>query len=388
LLPIYRTYQVKPKDTLASIAKAHELDVEELKAYHNERAAVQDQIQLRLPPYLKEFILPPEGFILKNGKEIWANNDEVEPEILKEPVYGKLSFAPPENDLTYGVLKTLTTGKKETTIKYKVSLRFYPEDSDGEFFVSVDKISKTYINDQEPDLIADEMALACTDVLYPLVLQLDKNRSILQIHNHKDLLKRWDKKRNNELQYFQGEVADNYFDRFEQSLQSKEYLLHKLKNDWFFVTFFNKIYTVYDNKSNIEQEINFPILPHTKEVQYTIDQLADRYLVNNRVKIKIKGECTDPRSKTELESKIYFPAVDATEEGQVEGDFKGAYFLDPRDNHIQFGYIECGLSLNEPKGMNITISETEMKQDEEHRHAKYVMEAETEKKSFWKSIFS
>ena len=67
MLPIYRTYQVKPKDTLASIAKAHELDMEELKAYHNE-GPVQDQIQLRLPPYLKEFILPPEGFILKMEK--------------------------------------------------------------------------------------------------------------------------------------------------------------------------------------------------------------------------------------------------------------------------------------------------------------------------------
>lgn len=387
---IYRTYKVKPQDTLPSIAKAYNLDLEELKAYHNERAPIQDEIRLRLPQYLKEIILPPEGFILKNGKEIWANSDEAEPEALKEEFHGKLRFAPPEKDLAYGVLKTLKKGNKETTLKYKLSLRFYPKDADNDLFVSVDKISKTFINDEEPSLMADEMAIACTDALYPILFEIDANCRLLNIHNHSEILKRWKQKRENELTYFQGEVAENYFDLFEKSIEDKDYLLHKLQSDYFFNAYFNEIYTVYDNKANLQKEIGFPLLPHTKEVAYTIDQNAERFFVNNRIKIFSRGKCTDPRSKIELESKIYFPSIEAEESDSVDGDFKSSYFLDPKDNSIQFAYLFCNLGLSESKSTAITISKINVtSNDEVARHPKTIMEREeTEKKSFWKSIFS
>ncbi|MGO3183391.1 MAG: LysM peptidoglycan-binding domain-containing protein [Aequorivita sp.] len=387
---IYRTYKVKPQDTLSSIAQAYNLDLEELKAYHNKRAPIQDEVLLRLPQYLKEIILPPEGFILKDGKEIWANKDEAEPEVLKEEFHGKLQFTAPLNDIAYGVLKTIKNGKKESTIKYKLSLRFYPKDADNDRFVSVDKISKTFINDEEPSLMADEMALACTDVLYPILFEIDSNGRLLNIHNHSEILKRWKNKRSNELQYFQGEVAENYFDLFEKSLEEKEYLFHKLQSDWFFIGYFNDIYSVYDNQTNIEKEIGFPILPHTKGVAYVIDQRAENFSVNNRIKIFLKGKCSDLRSKTELESKIYFPSIEAEEKNTVDGDFKGSYFLDPKDNSIQFAYIFCNLELSEQKSMAITISKINVTdEDEVARHPKTIMEREeTEKKTFWKSIFS
>ncbi len=386
---IYRTYQLKPQDTLASIAQEYNLDLEELKAYHNQRVPIQDEIRLRLPEYLKEIILPPEGFILKDGKETWANRNEAELEILKEEFHGKLRFTPSINDLTYGILKTINNGKKKSTITYKISLRFYPRDADGDLFVSVDKISKIFINDEEPALMADEMAIACTDVLYPILFEIDANGRLLNIHNHKEILKRWEKKRENELQYFQGEVAEKYFNLFEESLQEKEYLLHKLQSgDWFFKTYFNEIYSVYDNRTNIGKEIGFPILPNTKDVAYTIDQWAEKFSVNNRIKIFLNGKCSDLRNVIELESKIFFPSMDSEETNTVDGDFKGSYFLDPKDNSIQFAYIYCDLELSEPKSMAISISKTNVTDDEVARHPKTIMEREEkEKKSIWKSIF-
>ncbi len=387
---IYRAYKVKSQDTLASIAQEYKLDLEELKAYHNKRAPIQDEIRLRLPQYLKEIILPPEGFILRNGTEIWTNSNEAEPEVLKEEFHGKLPFTPSENNLIYGVLKTITNGTKKNTIKYKLSVRFYPKDQDGDLFVSVDKISKTFINDEEPSLMADEMAIACTDALYPVLFEIDNNARLINIHNHSEILSRWNNKRKNELQYFQGEVAENYFDLFEKSLEEKEYLFHRLQSDWFFTAYFNDIYSVYDNQTNIGKEIDFPILPNTKNVSYILDQRAEQFSVNNRIKVFLKGRCSDLRSKIELESKFYFPSIESVEVNTVGGDFKGSYFLDPKDNSIQFAYIFCNLDLNEPKSIAITISKINASADDEvARHSKIIMEREeVAKKSFWNSIFS
>jgi len=200
-------------------------------------------LQKRIPMFLREIILPPEGFIIKDGKEIWASDTTEEPSVLNEPFIGMLKPLPIEKKLSYGVLKTIKNGDKENTIKYETDLLFYPENEFGERYVSLDIVSKTFINDQEPSLIIDELAVLCNEVLYPIVLQIDKNVIPLDINNHEEILKKWKNYKETKLKNYQGETAESYIALFEQKISDKDLCLHFLKNDWFFQLYFNKIYT-------------------------------------------------------------------------------------------------------------------------------------------------
>ncbi|WP_062054652.1 LysM domain-containing protein [Aquimarina longa] len=389
---IYRTYKIKRGDTLQSIAKVNELDVEELQQYHNKRTEIyQHIITTRIPEFLQEIVLPPEGYGLRDGKEIWLDTDEPEPQTIKTRYYGKLNREIPTEDITYGVLKTIQSGTTETTIKYKISIRYYPENNKKYNYLSIDKISQTFINDKAPNLVADEMAVACTEVLYPLVLKIDTNGLLLDIQNHKAILKRWKTHKKAQLDYYKGSVSQKYVELFEQTLSDKNLLFYYLKNDWFYSIYFNNIYTSYNDHFELNNTVDFPVIPNTKSVEYTVDKQVHRFIKNDRIKIEIDGKCTDPRSKSELKNQIDFPSSIVKSSTPVKGIYRAVYFLSPQGNTIQSAYMSCNLALDTPKTASISISEID---DivETKRHPKLITgdeeETETKKKSFWKTLFS
>jgi len=355
---IYRTYKVKKRDTIFSIANNNNLDCYELIDYHNKRAENHEKIKGRLPDFLKEVILPPEGYTLKNGKEVWTLENLQEPNVLQESYFGKLRFKPYNKDLSYGVLKKIKNGVKENTIKYNVNIRFYPTDKFGMQTVSVNIInSKIFINDQEPSLVADELAVTCTEILYPIVFQLDKNANLIEIQNHKDILKRWQKQKKTKLKYYQGKTAQDYINSFEQTINDKGLCLFYLKNDWFYHLYFNEIYSVYANDLLKEDKVFFPIIPNTNPIMFNVKKSANKFIKTNKIKIDIKGACSDNRSKEELVNKIYYPAFYTKNRPSVKGNYRCMYILKPDNNTIQHAFLESSLELNSLKQISISISE-------------------------------
>jgi len=389
LKTIQRTYKVKENDTIKGVAETYGLEIQELIAYHNKRAPSHDQIRKRIPDFLREIILPTEGYILKDGKEVWANPNIEEPNNLNKPFTGKLLHQPFSKDLCYGVLKTIKSTNKEQTIKYETSVRFYPKDQDGSYYVSIDITSKTYINDKEANLIADEMALSCTEVLYPLVLKIDKNVQLIEIQNHGQILNRWEKQKKTKLKYFEGEIAKNYFQRFEETLIDESLCLHYLKNDWFLYLYFNKIYRTYFPDSKQKDEIiTFPIIPNTASVEFKVNTSAKIFNKNSRLRIDTKGICNDKRSKQELEQKQFFSTL-FLDKPSTKGKFRTIYFLKPNNHKIESAFLECSLELNKSKYVSISISEIDSNLESENkRHPKLIKHQHENKKSFWRSIFS
>ncbi|GAA3508389.1 hypothetical protein GCM10022393_19360 [Aquimarina addita] len=375
-----------------SIAKDNNLNAEELKAYHNSRVEIYEQIENRLPFTLQFVVLPPDGYILENGKEVWGNKDEPEPETVITQFYGKLDRETPENELIYGVLKTIQSGEKETIIKYKVSVRFYPENEETYNYVTVNLISKIFINDQVADLIADQMAVDCIESIYPVILKIDRNGLLEDVVNHEDILQRWEKQKKKKLQYYQGRIAIAYFKLFEQTLQEKELFFSYLQKDWFFKAFFHNIYSVYRD-NDIDNYIDFSIIPNTKDVEYNVAKVANKVLKNNRMRIEIKGKCSDARNKTELTNGAYFHIEDNKQKKPVKGTFRAIYFLSPKTHKIDSLYMSCNLKLDEYKSGTITISEITDTTLEKNHQSLFLEEDtngenEDKKSSFWKRIFS
>lgn len=386
---IERTYKLKENDTIEDVAKKHGLETKELIHYHNKRVESHEQIKHRIPYFLREIILPQEGYILKDGKEIWANKNEVEPYKIDQPFTGKLSNRPFDKDLYYGVLKTIKSGEKENTIAYSTSVRFYPEDEFGLYHVSVDVTSKTFINNEEASLVADELALSCTKVLYPIVFQVDKNFKLLEIQNHEEILNRWEKQKEDNLEYYKGEIAKNYFDLFEKTLIDKTLCFHYIKNDWFFYLYFNTIHSTYFSKEKQKADvITFPIIPNTASVEFTVKKEAKISEQDKRIKIDVKGACSDKRTKAELESKLFFPSS-VSSIPSVMGNYRSIYFLKRGNHNIESAFLECYLELNKPKYVSISISEiSDVSKINKARHLKRITKQKEKKHSFWKSIFS
>ncbi len=391
---IYRTHQIKNKETLSTIANTYNLEIEELVSYHNERAEIYEQIEKRIPYHLSTIILPPEGYGLQNGKEVWLNKDIPEPNTLKNSFYGKLNFENPEKDITYAILKTIVSGNKENTIKYKLNIRFYPDNELLAYnYISIDLVSKVFINDQEPNLVADELATACMEALYPLVIKVDKNLTLLDIVNHDSILKRWKKHKEKKLSYYSGPIAEQYFQLFEQTILDQSLFFEYLQKDWFYKAFFNNIYCTYNDQFELENSIDYPILPNTKNIQYTVDKKATILSKDNRIKIEIDGLCTDLRNKVELEQGAHFPNTLDRKHTPVKGTYRGIYYLNTTQHTIQSMFLSCSLEMNQKKSGTITISEVEDDSDiQTKRHPKHIedqVDDDTKKKkSIWKSLFS
>ncbi len=382
-----QTYKVKPTDTLASIAKSLNLDEDELKGYHNDKSHLDNRILFSIPEHVTEIVVPPKGFVLKNGKETWADDDQDQPTLFKLSYNGRFSNTNYKGDLCYGIFKTIQSGTNTNTIKYNIDIRFYPRNKAGKFYVSIDLVSKTYINNEEPDLVADELALACTKTLYPIVFQVTKEGLLLEIQNHNDILSRWEKQKVKNLKYYKGEVAEKYFQLFEQTLMDKNVLFHFLQNDWFYQLYFNTIYTTYNGNYELERSLDFPILPNTKSVQFHIRQEVDAYLKNKHIKVELKGKCCDPRSKIDLEKGQYFPSENENI-SPVDGNYRALYFLHPKTKKIQSAFLECNLKLKKEKSISLSISEIEDTIDKNKRHPDSIIEPKEKKNSFLKKLFS
>jgi len=255
----------------------------------------------------------------------------------------------------YGVLKTIQSDDKETTIKYKISIHFHPKDEENNTYVTIDIESETFINDIQPDLIAEELALACSSTLYPLVLKVDAHRLVQSICNHEEILKRWEHKKNNELTYYQGETVEAYLNLFEASLKSKRHLLGCIKNDWLFAAYFQDIYTIYGINDSKMRQTNFPIVPSAAGVQYDVKQKASQFVKDNRIKIEVKGLCSDLRTKADFKNKARFSSA-ITNQPTVNGKYRALYFLESETHTIQTAYVQCSLTVDAPKEITVSIS--------------------------------
>ena len=365
----HNTYKIQQNDTVNSIAKELDLDVEELKEYHNNKSNFDDRLPfIGIPEHLKEIIIPNTGFGLKDGKEIWLGKGE--PIRVKRIQYnGDLSCAFFVGNWSYGIVKTIKNGAKTNTIAYTVNLNYYVTDNIR--YVSVDMISDTFINDKEPDLIVDELAIGCTKTLYPIIIELSSNGTLNTLENHNDIMERWQKTKKQLSKYYKGDIVKQYLQHFEGVIKDESLLLHYLQNDWFFYFYFDNIYKGYTNYKK-EYIKKVPIIPFTAAVDYQVTQTLHPYLENNYIRIESNGYCIDKRNISDLENKHHFPS-NYNHESNIEGNYRAIHMLNKQTARIKYLFVESSLKLNKEKQMSISISEIENTiPEEELRHTKSI----------------
>ncbi|RNL69204.1 hypothetical protein ED312_22675 [Sinomicrobium pectinilyticum] len=347
--PKYRTYKINEGDTLISVARALGITPQEAKRFHNVFSSEDDLIDVDLPSHLRTLYVYPHIY-----EKVGDN-----PAFVKFNYGYTLRFKPAEKPLNYGVMYTISSGEKEeNTLKYRVRVTFVKQDEKGYVF-EINRLSKTYVNDEEASEIADELAEKVSGAVYPLEVVIDEDGNWMDIANHPDIRKRWKQVKKRIFEEYDGAWVEQYVAESEASLVDKELLKKSLSGDWFLAAYFGQIYVDYTPGFVFENRVSFPVVPFIRPVKYTVKQevkmLLDEY---GLVQISQEGSVSDNRSKADLENRQNFPhdALLDPDSEKAEGTYKAKYFLNAGNNLIESLFLECSLQLEKRKEIKVVVS--------------------------------
>ena len=347
--PKYKKYKIKKGDTLQSISEKLNKTTHEVKSFHNVFCDSDNCIGVTFPIGLKELYIYPEY----NEKEL-----SLIPKVPFDDAY-KLLLKPTQNKMNYGVMYTIKSGNEENTLKFEVSIVYKGKTISDNNIFEIDRISKTFINDEEVNTIADELAVKASEVLYPLEVVVTNEGKWIEINNYKEINKRWKKVKAKILDEYEGEWVERYLMLNEKTLENEDYLLDSLKKDWFLNSYFNTIYVYYSHKLKFQTNTTFPVLPNCKSVSYDIEQKVEEYLdVNNLIRIEQKGELKEERSKADLENEMDIPyyGILYPNQDMAKGKYRSLYFLNGNTNLIESLFLECSIELAVEKEIQVVVS--------------------------------
>jgi len=344
LKTIERTYAIKKGDTLQKVA--HELGMvpQEIRRYHNIYCDIPDLIEADFPSHLKVLLLPPnneEGTVVVDIKPIKIS-------FINEHA---LPFLPAGLKKKYNVRYVLENGEEKDTLHFEASVKWIAVDPKGFHFFEIDRLTKTNINNVEPEMMLEELAVKIAEILYPLQIIVDVTGKWIDVHNYKQILERWENKRREVLDYYEGEVVQIHIEHTEQSLSSKTALLDSLRSDLFLRALFNGINTDYTAEYKFGNNITFPLVKE-EEASFLVEQKIAPFLEDGKwIKIEQNGDYID----TDFDSDFEFDPW--------EGNYKAIYFLNPDSYCVEKVELECVIQYDTPIKVNLNIEEIKPKQD-------------------------
>lgn len=325
----HRSYQIRKGDTLESVSRKLGITAHELRRYHNIYCAIPDLIEADFKRHLKFLILALE------------KTEETEHEITEKKtrkvIFGKdykLPFLPEGINKEYKVNYFLTVGDQIDMMQMKVGVKWLATDKNKFHLFEINKGS-ILLNNKRPDTIMDELGVRTAEVLYPLKIVVDSSGKWIDIYNYDEIQSRWKDKKEEILDYFEGEVAEKYVKKTEYALENTETLFKYLTSDYFLRTFFNGIHVSYTSTYSIQNEVLFP-LEKDEESRYGIEQKIDEFLdQSNLVRMEQKGHYVATESEASFETDPW------------TGNYNASYFLNQHSYCIEKVNLECSIKYGE-----------------------------------------
>ncbi len=332
---------------MLSLSKTLEKTVAEIKTFHNKYCDEENIIIDDINKKIKIFYVHPNT----DGTKIKLQ----ELVLLKQ---GKLAPAIPINKkICYGVIYTIINGEEESTLKYECSVQSKGKLENNIELVEIDRLSTTFLNDEEVNSIADELAYKTASIIYPIELAISANGNIEGIGNMELIKKRWTENKEKLLEEYEGDFIEEYIEACEKSLLDEYDLLNALDNDYFLNTYFNNIHIA--ENSNLEKKVFFPTLCDCRKLEYKVTQQFDKYVDDdNFICITQKGVLNDERSKVDLEERRYFPfySTAVVNKEKAEGNYRTVYYLNKDSRIIEHAFLECDIKLKETLKSTVSIS--------------------------------
>ena len=279
--------------------------------------------------------------------------------------YGnRLSLLINPQKLEYAVMIAIFNGSKRDIIRYEVSMKWKDKDNIHRK-VEIDRISPVFVNDSEPDYVADELALYVSSTLYPLELLIDSNGAYSGINNYTEISERWSNKKDKIREYYKGEYLEKYLNLNDRVFRNKENIEQSLNNDLLLHAFFNSIHCAYGNNFQNSRVDAVPFFTKTKGIDYKITCTLHEYMnEQGYITVTMDGKLVDNRSKTDLEHTVIFPTYGDSE--KATGTYIGKYMLESKYHTIDALMFDCSLDLEKKKKISVVVSRIRKEEDDDN----------------------
>lgn len=313
----YNLYEIQDGDTLDRIARKLNVEIQELRQYHNSRSELENCMGSRLPQHLKFIIIPHE-----NEKEELLKNKKPEPVRFVNNEF-VLPFRPYELFTEYSVTYTIEKeGKQDTMRQYYKLKRLEPQTKQIDYhFIQINKISPLLINEKLAEEKVYSMAEKTAELLFPLRIVVDKWGKWIDLNSYYKIKARWEKEKYNLKEVFDGKQYDTLVKTMESDIINDKLLVSFVSGNWFLRAFFNKLHVAYQKELEIEKKLFFPVFTEIEDVEFLITQKVNPYLDDlNRVIVTQEGQTAD---------------------ANLNGTYNATYFLHPQSYIIEHLIVEC-----------------------------------------------
>ncbi|MFK7058736.1 LysM domain-containing protein [Flavobacterium oreochromis] len=204
-------YKVKKGDTLESIAKEIGISHQALRCHHNTYCKKKYLIEYNHLKGIEEILLP----------SIEELEKLLEFEKKTEPLSNLPLYYLPKNfyKKQYDVEETIQEITSDTfTIHSSIDIEII--DNKNGYIVSFRK--------KDHELSEDKitlLSLACIKTIYPIEFTIRPQGQIIDINNHSAIIARFKKSKSALLDYYTGEINQEYINKFERNLIDKKTLL-------------------------------------------------------------------------------------------------------------------------------------------------------------------
>lgn len=325
----FRTYKIKKGDTLASVARDLGVEADELRWYHNMYCEIQDLIEADFKSYSQFLILAPEKYIDdrkekedKKGKKVTLASNHI------------LPFVADRINKDYKVQYTTVFGDQVDTLEMETSVKWLATDKNSFHLFEINR-DAIKVNNELPDTVMDELAAKTAKVLYPLKIVVDDTGKWIAVYNFDEIENRWKDIKEAILDYYEGEVVENYIDHADYALESSDSLFKLLASDYFLRTFFNGIHVGYTANFSFKNEVFFP-LEKDEESKFEVEQKINTLLdESNLIKVEQIGHFVDDGTEASFGFDPW------------KGNYKASYFLDEDTYCIEKVNLECNIEYDE-----------------------------------------
>lgn len=325
----FRTYKIQKGDTLTSVAQDLGVEADELRWYHNMYCEIPDLIEADFKSYSKFLILAPEKYIEerkekeeKKGQKVTLASNHI------------LPFVADRINKDYKVQYTTVFGDQVDTIEMEASVKWLATDKNSFHLFEINR-DAIKVNNEVPDTMMDELAAKTAEVLYPLKIVVDDTGKWIAVYNFDEIENRWKDTKEAILDYYEGEVVENYIEHTDYALESSDSLFKLLASDYFLRTFFNGIHFGYTANFSFKNEVFFP-LEKDEESKFEVEQKINPLLEeSNFIKVEQIGHFVDDGTEASFGFDPW------------EGNYKASYFLDEDTYCIEKVNLECNIEYDE-----------------------------------------
>jgi hypothetical protein len=231
-----------------------------------------------------------------------------------------LKWGPAPFSRWFGVAIDFITAEKNSRVSFEIHVENVGMLSDGSYHFRINRDKHIFIDEYEPDLVIDEIAVKCSEFIYPLDIQVSPEGVWTGRTIHGELIKRWPDFKQKMLDEYNGGYIVHYLNKMEENVLDHKKFSKALEKDLFLTLFFKSTAAIFRQKELVTTAA-FPTVPTESSFYYAIT--AEINVEEDRTTAKITGTL-DPDTPVFVYSKI-----------PTQTEIEINYVLEPELNQIR-----------------------------------------------------